>query len=76
MGYDLDPEYQGKGIMGEALKAVLDYGFNQRGFETFEAYTDYRNIPSKKLLKLHGFIPREDKKDADNQDNRIYYLNR
>ncbi|MBF31503.1 MAG: GNAT family N-acetyltransferase [Aequorivita vladivostokensis] len=76
VGYDLDPEYQGKGIMGEALKAVLDYGFNQRGFETIEAYTDYRNIPSKKLLKRHGFIPREGKKDADNQDNRIYYLNR
>lgn len=76
VGYDLDPEFQGKGIMSEALKAVLDFGFNQRGFETIEAYTDYRNISSKKLLKLHGFIPSEDKKDVDNQDNRVYYLNR
>ncbi len=55
VGYDLDPKFQGKGIMSEALKAVLDFGFNQRGFETIEAYTDYRNIPSKKLLKLHSF---------------------
>ncbi len=76
VGYDLDPEFQGKGIMSEALKAVLDFGFNQRGFETIEAYTDYRNIPSKKLLKLHGFIPREGVKDPDNQKNEVYYLNR
>ncbi len=76
VGYDLDPEFQGKGIMSEALKAVLDFGFNQRGFETIEAYTDYRNIPSKKLLKSHGFIPSVGKKDADNQHNEVYYLNR
>ncbi len=75
VGYDLDPKFQGKGIMSEALKAVLDFAFNQRGFETIEAYTDYRNIPSKKLLKLHGFIPRQGVKDPDNQNNEVYYLN-
>lgn len=76
VGYDLDPEFQGKGIMSEALKAVLDFGFNQRGFEIIEAYTDYRNIPSKKLLKLHGFIPSEGKKDPDNQYNEVFHINR
>ncbi len=76
VGYDLDPKFQGKGIMSEALKAVLEFGFNQRGFETIEAYTDYRNFPSKKLLKTHGFIPSTNKKDSDNQDNEVFYLNR
>ncbi len=76
VGYDLDPEFQGKGIMSEALKAVLKFGFEIRGFETIEAYTDYRNTPSKKLLKLHGFIPSEGNKDSDNQDNEVYYINR
>ena len=76
VGYDLDPKFQGKGIMSEALKAVLDFGFNQRGFETIEAYTDFRNIPSKKLLKRHGFIPSRNKQDADNQNNEVYYINR
>ncbi|SRX55634.1 GNAT family N-acetyltransferase [Aequorivita sp. CIP111184] len=76
IGYDLDPKFHGKGFMSEALKAVLDFGFNQRGFETIEAYTDHRNIPSKKLLKLHGFIPSNDTKDPDNQNNEVYYLNR
>lgn len=76
VGYDLDPKFQGKGIMSEALKAVLDFAFNQRGFETIEAYTDYRNLPSKKLLKQHGFIPRKGTKDTDNQNNEVYYINR
>ncbi|CAM3424577.1 GNAT family N-acetyltransferase [Aequorivita lipolytica] len=76
VGYDLDPEFQGKGIMSESLKAVLEFGLNQRGFETIEAYTDYRNLPSKKLLKHHGFIPSRNKKDPDNQNNEVYYINR
>lgn len=75
VGYDLHPKFQGKGIMGEALKEVLKFGFENRDFKTIEAYTDFRNIPSKKLLKLHGFIPNKDKKDADNQFNEMYYLN-
>ena len=75
VGYDLDPEFHGKGIMSEALKAVIDFGFNRDGFETIKAYTDYRNIPSKKLLKQHGFIPSYIYKDPDNQDNIMYYLN-
>ncbi len=49
VGYDLDPEFQGKGIMSEALKAVLNFGFKRRGFDTIEAHTDYRNNPSEKL---------------------------
>ncbi len=75
VGYDLDPEFQGIGIMSEALKAVLNFGFSQKGFETIEAYTDFRNIPSKKLLKQHGFIPSPNKQDTDNQNNEVYYLN-
>ncbi|MDN3723866.1 GNAT family N-acetyltransferase [Aequorivita sp. SDUM287046] len=75
VGYDLDPEFQGKGIMSEALAAVLNFGFQNKKFETIEAYTDYRNLPSKNLLKRHGFIPREGIKDVDNQNNVVYYLN-
>ena len=76
VGYDLDPNFHGKGIMSEALKAVIDFGFNRDGFETIKAYTDYRNNPSKRLLKLHGFIPNYIYRDPNNQDNIIFYLNR
>lgn len=76
VGYDLDTKFQGWGLMSEALKAVLDYGFGNCGFKTIEAYTDYRNIPSINLLKRHGFIPNANKHDADNQNNSVFYLNR
>lgn len=75
VGYDLDPQFHGKGIMSEALKAVLDFGFNRHGFKTIKAYTDYRNIPSKRLLKQLGFIPSYICRDPENQDNEVYYLN-
>lgn len=75
VGYDLDPEFQGQGFMSEALKAVIDFGFVQKGFETIEAYTDFKNITSKNLLKRHGFIPSANKQDPDNQNNEVYHLN-
>ncbi|MEM0519432.1 MULTISPECIES: GNAT family N-acetyltransferase [Aequorivita] len=76
VGYVLDPKFQGQGIMSEALKAVLNFGFSQGGFQIIEAFTDYRNIPSKSLLKQHGFIPSTTRKDIHNQDNVVFYLNR
>ncbi len=76
VGYDLDTKFHGKGIMSEALKEVLRFGFEKMNFEIIEAFTDNRNIASKNLLKRFGFIPRQDAKDADNQNNIIFYLNR
>ena len=75
VGYDLDPKFHGLGIMSEAIKEVIIYGFKREGFNTIKAYTDYRNIPSKNLLKHHGFIPSYVYKDPHNQYNEIYYLN-
>lgn len=76
VGYDLDPKFHGKGFMSEALKEAIEFGLNREGFKTIKAYTDYRNTPSKKLLKQHGFIPSYVRLDSDNQNNEIYHLNR
>jgi [ribosomal protein S5]-alanine N-acetyltransferase len=37
IGYELLPEYQGKGIMSEALEKVIGFGFANLGFETITA---------------------------------------
>lgn len=74
VGYALDPDFHGKGIMTEALKAVVHFGFNQGGLTMLKAYTDCRNNPSKKLLINFGFIPSSTENDVDNQNNMVYNL--
>lgn len=45
-----------KGYMGEALKAIIAYGFNEMDLNRIEAYIGLNNIPSHKLVKALGFI--------------------
>ena len=54
-GYELAPEFQGKGFMHEALSKVIDFGFNQLNLQTIEAYVDENNIASIKALVKHDF---------------------
>ena len=55
VGYDLKPEFQKKGIMSEALKAVISYGFQKLGFSRIEAFTQKENESSKSLLVKNKF---------------------
>lgn len=74
LGYEMNPVFQGKGFMDEAVKAVLDYGFNSLGFKRIEAFTHYNNERSKLLLKKNGFHLEEGMKDEGNANNIIYSL--
>ncbi|MFC4636120.1 GNAT family N-acetyltransferase [Dokdonia ponticola] len=73
VGYDLDPTYQGKGYMSEALTAVLEFGFKTLDLATIEAYTHVDNIPSRTLLERHAFMI-TNKKDASVPTNVVYSL--
>lgn len=55
IGYDLDPEYWGQGIMTEALQAVLRYGFEEMGLNRIQAIIDSENVQSMKLVHRLGF---------------------
>lgn len=72
IGYDLAKDFQGKGYMNEAMKLVLDYGFEALKLETIEAFTDYRNRGSIRLLERNGFELQESRRDSDNANNRIF----
>jgi ribosomal-protein-alanine N-acetyltransferase len=53
-GYELLPDFQGKGIMQEAASTVIDYAFQQLRLHSIEAYTHSENQRSARLLdKLH-----------------------
>ncbi|WP_024615425.1 GNAT family protein [Clostridium sp. Ade.TY] len=49
-------ENRSKGYGGEALKLLLEYGFNNLGLERISATTLEQNILSKKLLIKTGFV--------------------
>jgi len=55
VGYLLHPDHWGKGIMSEALDAVVAHGFERLGFHRIEAVTDPANTASNALLARHGF---------------------
>ena len=56
LGYMLEPALQGKGIMYEALQAVLAYGFKDLQLHSIEAQLDPQNTASSALLKKAGFV--------------------
>lgn len=56
IGYVMDPEYQGQGLMQEALRAAVDYGFDTLGLHSIEANTDPENIASQRVLERTGFV--------------------
>jgi ribosomal-protein-alanine N-acetyltransferase len=44
-----------KGLMTEAMSAVLDFGFNDMGLNRVEAFISDYNIPSLRLVEKFGF---------------------
>ena len=55
VSYGLLPEYWGRGLGRELLKALLDHGFNAWHLRRVEAWTLPGNLPSERLLGQHGF---------------------
>ena len=55
LGYELNRAHWRKGIMAEALSAVIAYGFNDLGLHRIEANPLGHNAPSANLLLKLGF---------------------
>jgi len=56
IGYILHPEYTGRGIMSEAIKEIIRYGFQEMNLHSIEANTNPENVASQKLLEKFGFV--------------------
>lgn len=55
IGYELAPDYWRRGVMTEALTAVLDFGFNRMALNRIEALVKPDNVASLGLLRKLGF---------------------
>lgn len=73
-GYDLHPDWQGKGIMQEALISILKYGFVVLRLGTVLAFTHRKNGPSRKLLERNHFRLKVGELDESNPHNFMYTL--
>jgi ribosomal-protein-alanine N-acetyltransferase len=70
IGYELLPDFQGKGIMQEAISIVIHFGFQHVGLSSIEAHTHTENQSSTRLLEKLNF-----KKDsAADEDFTIFKL--
>lgn len=67
IGYMLLPEYEGKGIITEAIKLCLDFGFTKMNLHSVEAIIDPENYASAKVLEKNGFV-----KEAHFVENEFY----
>ena len=67
IGYLLHPAYWKKGIMKEALLAVIDYAFNTMKLHSIEANINPENLASAALLESCNF-----KKEAFFKENYYY----
>lgn len=74
VGYDLNPEFQRRGIMNEALNLIIEFGFKELNLNLIEAFTHKENESSKRLLAKNRFQFMEHRKDLDNGSNSIFEL--
>ncbi|MGL5939036.1 MAG: GNAT family N-acetyltransferase [Waterburya sp.] len=55
IGYELASQFWRQGIMSEALRAILQYGFGNREVQFVIAHIMLKNIASRRLLEKLGF---------------------
>jgi [ribosomal protein S5]-alanine N-acetyltransferase len=56
IGYELARDAWGKGIMPEAVDAILRFGFERIGLHSVEALIDPANVGSRRVLEKLGFV--------------------
>ncbi len=56
LGYVLHPDWQGMGIMTEAVQSVLKYGFSVMKLHSIEAHVHPANCSSVRVLERNGFV--------------------
>jgi ribosomal-protein-alanine N-acetyltransferase len=61
------PEFNGKGIVSEAVQEVVNYGFDVMKLHSIEAIIDPLNDASAKVLEKNGFV-----KEAHLRENEFY----
>lgn len=77
IGYELMYDWQGKGIMQEAIEVVINYGFHSMKLQLIEALPNPSHAKSIKLLERNNFIKGTNFTEVDCYDGktleRVFY---
>ena len=76
VGYELLPDFHKRGIMSEALKSVVHYGFDELHLQEIVAKTNKLNENSRQLLLRHHFTLEEEHTDEGFPNNVVFSLKR
>lgn len=74
VGYELLPEFHHQGLMSEALKVVVDFGFTDVHLQEIVAMTNKFNENSKLLLLKSGFTLEDGKENEGFPDNLVFSI--
>lgn len=74
LGYGMIPSYQKRGYMQEALKRITDYAFLKMNLRVIEAYTEEKNIASRRLLEKLHFKETGMEDDQGINSDRVYHM--
>ena len=72
IGYELLPDYHGKGLIQEAIEIVIQHAFQYMHLQLLEAVLDPANIKSVKLLEKNKFIINTDPERQEK--NLVVYI--
>ncbi|MCY7293081.1 MAG: GNAT family N-acetyltransferase [Ferruginibacter sp.] len=67
IGYMILPKFNGQGIITEAIKLIVDYGFNEMKMHSLEGIIDPENAASARVLEKNGFA-----KEAHLRENEFF----
>ena len=78
IGYVMEDErYKRKGLMTEALEAVIEYGFNEMNLNRIEALVGIGNVASLRLMEKFNFIKegllRQHHYAADKYEDSVFF---
>ena len=79
IGYEMHPDYYGKGVMQEAMQRVIQYAFSEMNVKTIEAFPVKDNIKSIQLLERNHFVRDYDidkykLPETETQNTAVYML--
>lgn len=80
IGYYIDTDWEGKGIISKAVAKVIDFGFNEMKFTKLYIRTNEHNIASVRIAQKNGFqlegTLRREYKATDGEIIDVMYLGR